>query len=383
MAKKLRSKSIIPINTPDYAYPLNAHIQEEYESRQALYDAQTLLVQRFLETQAAQIAESISRTQPQSKIILPDRVTVTAKPGIPPTVEIVPAEYREQMVGGIIDRLTRTDLRALLRNRLIELEEMDQPAVSVSAMLLRHAVAIHLVHRMLPSGRSVNYRALEGDEIPTIPVTVEDELASAITAETDAIAEEESAEENRGELLVPYVPAARRFYLPQWVAFDDDCRLLLNSINEAEAAIASMQQFLVILHMAISLAPYFIFDAEYQRKRYGMLGQLVNQGRKLAEYEVREMIETIQRRAAASDLNRGLSLSVPYFDDQNLVLATHDFVVIPGGRVMFVPAFVVQAVREEQVKVAQDTRLSASSRKHLLAELQLFEAAFYRAPKTH
>ncbi len=380
MAKKQIQK---PIQTADHAFLLNTHIQEEFQVRQALYDAQSSLVQRFLEAQAAQLADGISRNQPQIRFSLPDRVVSEGKPGSAPATITVPAEYREQMVGGIIDRLTRADLRTLFRTRLIELEEMDQPAVSVSAMLLRHAVAVHLVQRMLPSGRSVHYQAADGEEIATIPEAAEDELASAVTAETDAIAEEDERQEHRAELLVPYVPFARRFYLPQWVAFNDDCRLLLSSINEAEAAIASMQQFLTLLHMAVGLAPYFVFDAEYQRKRYGMLGQLVNQGRKLAEYEVREMIATIKHRAAANDLNRGLSLSVPYFDDQNLVLATHDFVVIPGGRVMFVPAFVVQAVREEQVKVAQDTRLSASTRKHLLAEFQLFEAAFHRTPKNH
>jgi hypothetical protein len=43
---------------------------------------------------------------------------------------------------------------------------------------------------------------------------------------------------------------------------------------------------------------------------------------------------------------------------------------------MFVPAFVVQAMREEQAKVAQDTRLSPSTRKHLLLELKMIEEAF-------
>ena len=382
MPKKANSRFLSPPGTPEASYLLNAHVQEEYAARQALYEAQTPLVQRFLEAQAAQLADCISRNQPQAKFALPDRVAVRAAPGAPAETAVVPVEFREQMVGGILDWVTRTDLRTLLRARLVELEEADQPAVSASAMLLRHAVAAHMVQRMLPGGRSVRYRALEGEEIATVPLETGEEPLPAITAGTDAIAEESAAEEERAELLVPYVPYARRFYLPQWVALDDECRLLVGSINEAEAAIASMQQFLAILHMAVGLAPYFVFDAEYQRKRYGMLGQLVNQGRKLAEYEVREMIATIQRRAAAGDLNRGLSLSVPFFDDQQLALATRDFAVIPGGRVMFVPAFVVQAVREEQVKVAQDTRLSASTRKHLLAELQRFEDAFYRAPKS-
>jgi hypothetical protein len=43
---------------------------------------------------------------------------------------------------------------------------------------------------------------------------------------------------------------------------------------------------------------------------------------------------------------------------------------------MFVPAFVVRASRGEQVKVAQDTRLNSSTRKHLLGQLKTLETAF-------
>jgi hypothetical protein len=132
------------------------------------------------------------------------------------------------------------------------------------------------------------------------------------------------------------------------------------------------------LHAAVALAPYIVSDGQYQQKRYGMLGQLVNQGRALARYQTQQIIETIQRRAAADDMNRGLSLSLPYFDDQSLEMKIYDFQVIPAGRVMFVPAFVVRACRQEQVKVAQDTRLSPSTRKHLLAELQTIEESFNR-----
>ena len=73
---------------------------------------------------------------------------------------------------------------------------------------------------------------------------------------------------------------------------------------------------------------------------------------------------------------------MPYFDDQALKLKVYPFVVIPAGRIMFVPAFVVRAVRDEAVKVAQDTRLSPSTRKHLLAELTLLEENFDTAQKS-
>jgi hypothetical protein len=46
---------------------------------------------------------------------------------------------------------------------------------------------------------------------------------------------------------------------------------------------------------------------------------------------------------------------------------------------MFIPAFVVRAVRQEEMKVSQDTRLSSSTRKHLLHLLDLLEQAFENA----
>jgi hypothetical protein len=105
----------------------------------------------------------------------------------------------------------------------------------------------------------------------------------------------------------------------------------------------------------------------------------VNQGRALARYQTRDVIRVIQERAEAKDLNRGLSLSLPYFDDQALKIKLHNFEVIPAGRIMFIPAFVVRAAEEEQAKVVQDTRLSGSTRKHLLIELKELEAAFQTA----
>jgi hypothetical protein len=333
-------------------------------------------VQRFLDTQAILLADAIVQNLPQARFQLPDRVVI--EPGGQP--KAVPADFREQMVGGLVDRLTRTDLRTALRTRLAELEDSDNKAIATAGSLIRYATAEQLIHNMLPSGRTVTYTTLDGEEIPTIPVSSDLEPESAITATTDAIAEEDQVEAGRGELLVPFVPYARRFYLPQWVAFDDQSSLLVSSVNQAEAYLQSMQRYVTVLHTAISLAPYVVADLVYQQKRYGILGQLINQGRALARYITTEIIRTIKRRAAANDLNRGLNLSLPYFDDQELELRNHNFEVIPAGRIMFVPAFVVLAAREEQVKVAQDTRLSASTRKHLLAELESLAQAFETSP---
>lgn len=355
-----------------------SQLRKEYLGYQELLQLQPSIVQRFLETQASSMAEAVVQGLPQVRFTLPDRVVLQKQEGELKTTP-VPGEAREQITGGLMDRLTRTDLRTALRLRLAELEQSPTRSVSVSAGLLRHALVRHLVHNMLPAGRTVQYKVAEGEEIPTIPVAGELEPASAITATTDAMVTEEEREEvGRGELLVPYVEAARRFFLPQWVAFDDEGHLLAGSANEAEAYIASMQHYLSILHIAVGMAPYMVADEEYQRKRYGILGQLVNQGRALARYEVWEIIQTIKRRALSHDLNRGLSLSLPYFNDQTLAMENYSFEVIPAGRIMFVPAFMVRAAREQEAKIAQDTRLSQSTRKHLLAELATLEKAFIK-----
>jgi hypothetical protein len=354
--------------------PVN-YLAQEYGCWTKLLESQTASIRRFLDTEARTLADALIQAASQARFSLPERIIKKAND----TQEArLPPEQREQLVGGLMDRLTRTGLNAALRQRLDELETSPNAAVVTSAGLLRYATVVTLVHERLPAGRTVRYRAAEGEEIPSMPVDEGQTVGSAITAMTDAIAEDggDTRDDERGELLVPYVPAARRFFLPQWVAFDEKDRLLVNSTTEAEAHLASMQRFVRILHMAVALAPYMVADQQYQQKRYGMLGQLVNQGRALARFETGAIIATLQRRAAAKDLNRGLSLSLPYFDDQILEMKSHDFDVIPAGRVMFVPAFIVLAAQKELVKVEQDTRLNRSTRIHLLEELQRLGISF-------
>lgn len=347
---------------------------EEYEQQKAFFETQPAIVQRFLEAQARQVAEAFTGRSLHVRFMLPDRVVVNTgsnNPALP-----LPPELREQSVGRFTDRLFSKTVYDTLRERLAALELSPEPNVAAGAQLIRFSAAMYIIHNMLPAGRSVSYATAEDDEIPTVPISEGTGPDSAIMSTTDAVTEEGNAEVGRGSLQVPFVPAARRFYLPQWVAFDDQDHLLVNSLSEAEAHIASMQQYLNMLFAARSLAPYAIADGEFQKKRYGMLGQLINQGRALARYQTREIIRAIHTRAEAQSLNRGLNLDLPYFDDQLLERKTHHFVIIPAGRIMFVPAFVVRAAIEEQAKIAQDTRFNHSTRKHLLAELQELGDAF-------
>jgi hypothetical protein len=216
---------------------------------------------------------------------------------------------------------------------------------------------------------------VDGDEIPSQPVDVSS-LNSAISDGKDAIGVQATAEAGRGELQVPYPPAALRFFLPQWVAFDEKDRPMTNTLEEAEGHIRSMQTFMRILQHAVAIDPYFVVDDTYQRKRTGMLGQLVNQGRALGRYEIQEIIGRLKRRADEGSLNRGLSLRLSYFDDQTLRMNLYYMEIIPSGRVMFIPGFVVLAVRREYARIIQEPRLNSSTRKHLLSLLALLEKAF-------
>ena len=188
-----------------------------------------------------------------------------------------------------------------------ELEKSADQSIAISAGLLRYATAIHMVHNLLPAGRMVTYRADEDEQIPTIPVA-DNALESAITQASDAIVEDGN-NSDRGNLQTPFVPAARKFFLPQWVAFDDAGKLLVGSVKEAEAHVQSMQRYAMILHRALSLAPYMSASEEYLLKRYGILGQLINQGRALANFKTTEIIRRIKVRAEQQTLNRGLSIT--------------------------------------------------------------------------
>ncbi len=300
-------------------------LREECQLRQASFDAQPLDARRLLEDQARKIAEALVRGERQLSFVLPEQVSMESLNSSGAGLIAVPAEFRKQVVAGLLGRLPAKDIRAAVRQRLNQLEQSHHQAAAVSAGLLRYATAKCLVHDVLPAGDSAG--------------------------------------------------GPGGTYMPQWIAFDDE-RLLVDSLDEAESRVASMQNFMSTLHLAVSLAPYVFADEEYQRRRSGMLVQLIGQGRALARYQVGVVIDKIQRYAKAGDLNLGFSLSLPYFDDQTLEMKMHDFEVIPTGRVMFTPAFIVLAVRREQASVAQDARLSESTRMHLLSELKTLERAF-------
>lgn len=100
------------------------------------------------------------------------------------------------------------------------------------------------------------------------------------------------------------------------------------------------------------------------------------QGRELARLQVQEMIRKVQTRAREHRLDRGLTVSLPYFDDGAQELRWRELVIIPRGRIPFVPAFVVLAARQEIEHVLAEAGLSEATQAHLVELLQALAGAF-------
>src|SRR4030067_3825796 len=83
-----------------------SQLRQEYLSFQQLLQVQPPLVQRFLETQASSLAEAVIQGLPQVRFTLPDRV-ILQKQESEAKATSVPNESREQMTGGLMDRLSR------------------------------------------------------------------------------------------------------------------------------------------------------------------------------------------------------------------------------------------------------------------------------------
>jgi hypothetical protein len=367
---------MMKLAVPDQVDHIASRLRQECEVSKRLFEEQPMPIQQYLRTQAASIAEALRQGVARFQFTLPAELRHPQTKQGAELLEALPAKYRQQSVHRMPERLMHSNILNALCDRLDTLESSTNRSVAFATGLLRFATSFQLIYHTLPAGKSVVYATPQDEDIPNQPVGVTE---VSKPASQRAMWDAEGDRYFKGaDGDTPYVAAARRFYMPQWVAFDEQGQLLVNSENEAEDCLASMQKYMEMLKWAVEIAPYMITDEVCQQKRYGMLGQLVNQGRWLARYELHEMIRIIQRRVAGNNLNRGLSLNLPYFNDQTMKLESSYLEIIPKGRVMYVPAFMVLAVRAQGARVAQDTRLSLSTRRYLLAELGALEKEFTR-----
>ena len=356
---------------------LSDHLTEEYGRQKSLFSIQPDPTQRSFEVQGKQLAEALLENRSQVHFNIPDRVVCLLENVAEPVLVTIPHDQCNYKVGNVISRLRKEQLYKQLRHVLTGLEQSPDRSISVAAGLLRYATVMDMVNNKLPSGNEVQDQTAGGGEvIQSIPGNDRSEISSMATASSAGFVKNGELENKQEARLVGFTPYAQMFYMPEWVAFGEKGELLVTSLEEAIAHNLSMQSFMEVLFKAVALAHYISADPEYTKKRYGMLRQLVNQGRALAVYQTKEIIVHIKERAEAGNLNRGLRLSMPYFDDQDLKLYHSNFDVIPAGRIMFTNAFVLRAVYQEQVKVSQDTRYNPSTRDHYLGLLNLLETAF-------
>jgi hypothetical protein len=103
--------------------------------------------------------------------------------------------------------------------------------------------------------------------------------------------------------------------------------------------------------------------------------------RQLVQLQLEEIITKIRRRASAHTLDRGLSVSLPYYDDQALEIRWREIEIIPPGRVMFMPAFVVLAVERKRERITGEQSLTPRVREGLLSSLRMLERAFQPHPQ--
>jgi len=332
-------------------------MSKEYEYWYSLLTMQVEMQRQCLNLQAQKLADAISQGLAQVTITYPNFLVL-------PISSNENQEVKSLSLSEVGQNITLKQRRGLFtcqtllqaaQKQLANLEAASNSALAAFGGLLRFAVAHSLIHDCLPIGKEVFYAALPGEDIPGIP-----QYINTGSSNTEL--------SNKTH--------ANRFYLPQWVAFGENGQLLVNSIAEAESCVISMLHYKDALYGAVTLAPYMVVDQVYQKKYYGILGQLVNQCRSFCTYRTQEIIATIQRRSANNSLNRGVWITLPYFDDQFLLLRKIEFEIIPRGRITFLPAFLNLAIQQQITMARHNTSLNYSTRKHLLVQLAMIQKAF-------
>src|SRR5512137_968536 len=79
-------------------------LSEELGIHQAIFKAQPQAVQEFLNAQAQSIAEALTQGCQQLCFALPDQVFILTSGGDTDGLNVVPADFRRQAIGGWLDR---------------------------------------------------------------------------------------------------------------------------------------------------------------------------------------------------------------------------------------------------------------------------------------
>jgi hypothetical protein len=166
----------------------------------------------------------------------------------------------------------------------------------------------------------------------------------------------------------------------QYTAFDKQGVLVAGSHSTADALIGQLSQCMGWLHTAELLYPAWTTHDLYNDVSSVLTTHLIEQGRALANYYTQQIIDEVQRDWRAGKITRGLTLFIPYLDERQYEMRNYRVVVIPTGRILFRPEFVVGACRVTQRHVRKDPTLSQGTRWQLLSQLDSLIQAFESGP---
>jgi len=346
-----------------------SHISREYDALTRLFGLQSDSTKDYFRRQAASIVTLLGQNKSHIQFELPEQVCW----GESDMLDIAPV-HRKQVTNGRLWGTSHLEMRNQLILQLNRLEKSTHAGLAVSGKLLRYTIVQTIVYALLPDGLPVCYQPEADDDIPSIPV--DETSTSSRSTSREEMKEFGDSNQEAIRFQIPYVNGAQRFFVPKWVAFGEEDQMLTASFLEAETFIYSLQNAVRLLQDAEAICNSIVADEAYQRKRAGLLGQLVNQGRALARSYTRQIITRIHAKAETGDLDRGLQISLPYFEINDLAIHLYPVNVIPKGRIKFIPEFLVLAMQQTAWKVQQDPQINTSSRRHLLAQLASIENSF-------
>ena len=204
--------------------PPVSQLAREYEDLARLFAAQPALTRHFLDRQAAALAAALEQGGSLIRFQLPDRIILEGGEAL----ELPPLPHAQALSqpGHPARRAVHSSPAAWN-----DLEAKPQPGpgrVRQAAPL--HPGAPHRSTSCSRMGARVHYQPESGDDIPSIPVGEGSSLRPCWPP-SDAVVEARKPTPDTERPAGPYVDAARRFYLPQWVAFGEDDRLLVGSLR--------------------------------------------------------------------------------------------------------------------------------------------------------
>jgi hypothetical protein len=162
----------------------------------------------------------------------------------------------------------------------------------------------------------------------------------------------------------------------RYTGFDGQGILLADGMNTAAAIVEKLSRFVHSLNLIEALYPAWRTDDSFSEKHALLMTHLIRQGRALANCHTQKLIREILTAWKAGELTRGLTIFLPFLDERQCRMDEYRIVVIPAGRILFRPEFVVGACRVAERKVRVDSDLSQATRWQLLSQLDAILQAF-------